>query len=239
VKRRTSKLVLFLLALLVGGAMINVAVAWAFAFDLEMGARHSVARVDNRYWGISRTESFGSLIVTSQIWSGGCRGCDLKPLAKDLFPTWFSAEALWLRESLPEHETTILVSSGFPFHALWGMQTSGPPFYLGVGFTTIERVGISVSRYQREVLLPVRPLFPGFAINTIFYAAVLWMLFAVPGAVRRRVRRTRGQCASCGYSLRGHGHDDPGGKCPECGANSVAAAAAVAKSNNHKNHNHD
>ena len=63
--------------------------------------------------------------------------------------------------------------------------------------------------------LPLQVVWPGFAINTIFYAAIVWMLFAVPGAVRRRVRIKRGQCASCGYSLRGTPHSE---KCPECGA---------------------
>ena len=63
--------------------------------------------------------------------------------------------------------------------------------------------------------LPLRPLWPGFAINTIFYAAVLWVLFAVPVKVRRWRRIKRGHCASCGYSLRGTPHVE---KCPECGA---------------------
>jgi hypothetical protein len=62
--------------------------------------------------------------------------------------------------------------------------------------------------------LSVRPIWPGFAINTIFYAAIVWVLFFAPGMVRRRLRRKRGQCAACGYSLRGIA----GGKCPECGA---------------------
>jgi hypothetical protein len=64
-----------------------------------------------------------------------------------------------------------------------------------------------------EYALPYRIIFPGFAINTIFYAAIVWGLFAVPGAVRRRVRRKRGQCAACGYLLR----DITSEKCPECG----------------------
>ena len=65
-----------------------------------------------------------------------------------------------------------------------------------------------------EVIVPVSPIWPGFAINTIFYAAVLWVLFAVPGRVRRWRRIKRGQCASCGYSLR----ENVSEKCPECGA---------------------
>lgn len=60
----------------------------------------------------------------------------------------------------------------------------------------------------------IDPISPGFAINTLFYSAVLWMLFAVPVGMRRRLRKKRGQCAACGYSLRNITSD----KCPECGA---------------------
>jgi hypothetical protein len=67
--------------------------------------------------------------------------------------------------------------------------------------------------------LPWMTAWPGFAINTVFYAAVLWMLFAVPGAVRRFVRRRRGRCTRCGYDLRGQPQPPESGHktCPECG----------------------
>jgi hypothetical protein len=65
---------------------------------------------------------------------------------------------------------------------------------------------------------PLRPIWPGFAINTVFYAAVLWVLLALPGAVRRFVRRKRGRCTRCGYDLRGQVADDKRQIfCPECG----------------------
>jgi hypothetical protein len=32
------------------------------------------------------------------------------------------------------------------------------------------------------------PVWPGFAINTVFYAVILWGLFAAQFALRRRVR---------------------------------------------------
>ena len=68
-------------------------------------------------------------------------------------------------------------------------------------------------KFQRR--LPVAILWPGFAINTIFYAAILWLLFAGPGMLRRRRRRLkRGLCPHCAYDLRGI--DSP--RCPECGA---------------------
>jgi hypothetical protein len=38
-----------------------------------------------------------------------------------------------------------------------------------------------------------------FTINTIFYAAILWLLFAAPGRVRRWRRIKRGLCPRCAY----------------------------------------
>ncbi len=47
--------------------------------------------------------------------------------------------------------------------------------------------------------LPLRPIPVGFAVNTIFYAAVLWLLTGEPFVLRRAIRRRRGLCLKCGY----------------------------------------
>lgn len=65
-------------------------------------------------------------------------------------------------------------------------------------------------RFQRR--LPIRPIWPGFLINTLFYAALLWLLFCGPGKVRRFVRIRRGRCPKCGYPI----GQSP--MCTECGA---------------------
>jgi hypothetical protein len=70
--------------------------------------------------------------------------------------------------------------------------------------------------FVATLALPLRPLWPGFAINTVFYAAILWMLFAVTGAMRGWRRAKRGLCVKCGYDLRGRGANSTA--CPECGA---------------------
>jgi hypothetical protein len=75
-------------------------------------------------------------------------------------------------------------------------------------------------------MLPFHPLWPGFVINSLVYAGLLWMLFAGRGTVRRFIRRKRGCCAGCGYNLRGQvtapapgsPAPAPGIRCPECGA---------------------
>ncbi len=76
--------------------------------------------------------------------------------------------------------------------------------------------------------LPLLPLWPGFAINTAFYALLLFGALRTPGVVRRTLRRRRGRCVGCGYSRDGL---DAGAACPECGAGvdaRVATAPAAA-----------
>jgi hypothetical protein len=71
--------------------------------------------------------------------------------------------------------------------------------------------------------LPIHVMPRGFAIDTVL-AAALWslVLFGVPAA-RRRHRRRRGRCASCGYDLRSL---TAGTTCPECGRTPVALRRA-------------
>jgi hypothetical protein len=62
-------------------------------------------------------------------------------------------------------------------------------------------------------VFPYAPLWPGFAINTIFYAAMLWLLWVAPGKIRRFIRVHRGRCPACGYIIA----PGVGNKCSECG----------------------
>jgi hypothetical protein len=79
-----------------------------------------------------------------------------------------------------------------------GIQVSLPPRRIA-GFFDVPRV------------LPLRPIWSGFAVNTIFYAAILWLL--IPGAfvLRRFLRRRRGLCPACAYPM------GEGAVCTECG----------------------
>lgn len=59
--------------------------------------------------------------------------------------------------------------------------------------------------------LPLRPVWPGFAVNAALYAGVCWVLLATPGFVVRWRRRRNGRCPACGYDLAGLD------RCSECG----------------------
>jgi hypothetical protein len=62
--------------------------------------------------------------------------------------------------------------------------------------------------------IPMVPVWPGFALDTAFYAAIALTLRSAPGLIRRRLRQARGHCPHCGYNLQGA----PTKTCPECGA---------------------
>ena len=61
------------------------------------------------------------------------------------------------------------------------------------------------------VVLPLRPIWPGFAVNSIFYAATLWLVFYVMLTLRRFIRRRRGLCPKCAYPV------GESAVCTECG----------------------
>jgi hypothetical protein len=59
--------------------------------------------------------------------------------------------------------------------------------------------------------VPLRPIWPGFSVNTLFYAALLWIPIAARSRLRRMLRLRRGCCARCGYPI------GKSAVCTECG----------------------
>src|SRR5579862_6120484 len=110
---------------------------------------------------------------------------------------------------------------GFPSTWLcrWRTSTSTLP---GTGTTRADHgVWIGVLPVFGLVLVPYVPFWPGFALNTIFYAAIAWGLWQIPLAIRRRRRRRLNRCVKCGYDLKGLA---PASACPECGGIAVQSS---------------
>ena len=209
--------VVVILVLLLAGAVVNVGVAWGCtALTGFPGWPRSVKIIDAAQWprkvpdhwpeqpqmmggrvfgwsmyrfvAATAEERNGEMWTTAQfwlfIWSVGwpCRALQWE---------------IWIDQVLPENS---LRFDGQPQHTWWlsGIVLRSANFGFGA-----RSLG-----YKR---LPIRPVWPGFAFNTLFYAAVLWLLIPGPFALRRLIRRRRGLCPGCGYPV---GESDV---CSECG----------------------
>ncbi|GAB5495759.1 MAG: hypothetical protein Phyf2KO_08390 [Phycisphaerales bacterium] len=86
-------------------------------------------------------------------------------------------------------------------------------WYLGVSSTQSFFI-------RNEVRLPLRVIPLGFAVNWVFWTAVVLLIGWAPGALRRRNRVSKGLCIRCKYELAGLT------TCPECGTQSTPKPAA-------------
>ncbi len=71
--------------------------------------------------------------------------------------------------------------------------------------------------------LPYRPIWSGLAVNTVFYAVLIFVVVSYVQGLRRLRRFHRGRCPRCGYDL---AHDYAAG-CPECAWGRVGACEAM------------
>lgn len=208
-KRRLTKLVIFLLL----GAVLNVAVAWACAAWIDLTGvfpRGTSPRKYSRYhWQVF--DHFDRIGASRMAWrvppvtiTGGRSNLDsyMESLPQELEPHLELGRVLDRRGwPLLSMQCTFVDTA----QDVWN-----PVYQVDDGIKLTATPG-SDERGLRA--LPLRPLWPGFAINAIFYAALLWLLFFGSLTARRIIRRKRGLCVACGYDLRG----DLDGGCPECG----------------------
>ena len=107
-------------------------------------------------------------------------------------------EELWLNEGV-----AILMRSGWPVKSfageLWLWGNNGPSS-AGMHFTA------------SAAYFPSRPIWRGFVANTFILGVLLWFAVALPGTVRRLLRRSRALCPACAYPM---GVSEV---CTECGA---------------------
>jgi hypothetical protein len=95
-----------------------------------------------------------------------------------------------------------------PRHA-WNPRFLTPDIWIN---SWEQGLGITGNIRHGQITLPLLPRWPGFAVNTLLYATVAWLLAATIATGRRSLRARRGRCRQCGYLLNGFA------QCPECGA---------------------
>ena len=223
-KRRLFNLVLFLFL----GAVVNVAVAWGssvlIGFEETINDIRAHRSTPVGSWNIETFHRFSAFrvewaryrkLTPNNYFSGG-------PLPENLVPIWIKYDPK-LNENR-KFEFWAAEARGWPLLILWSKTAI---WYKALDGTrhhlpTESGIELSLSPFKGGMaiipkVLPLRPIWPGFAINTIFYAAILWLLSLGPFTARRMIRRKRGHCIKCGYDLRGNSGDSGGDVCPECG----------------------
>ena len=222
-KRRLLTIPLFLLA----GAIVNVAVAWgcslwcASRLASAPAVEGGVHVGEDGVWKVSLRQAFALRSVAS--WHlqqpEDPRLLELTEAdsPSQVLPSWHRIQFPRAAEAGPMIVFQKTQACGWPCAALtWSWYTEGPDPSAPV--LTELRSGIraggqSPGMFAPEKVLPLRPVWPGFAVNTFFYSVLLWLPYGGPSVLRRQIRRRRGRCPKCGYDLRG----DLAAGCPECG----------------------
>ena len=204
-KRWTLKLALCLLA----GAVVTWGVAWACALWSPLGTAGDAmlhGSAADRIAESAGLTPFDGAFTNSELRSEGLKGMGVRVESRS-----YTGESKGSFETYPRFYWDDLVS-GYPLSALSGRRVlSGNP-----AFNTAARPPKFLGAADADRTLPTRILPLGFALNTLFYAAVLLGAVECVAFARRRVRRGKGRCPSCGYDRAGLAE---GAACPECGGN--------------------
>ncbi len=219
-KGRPRKLVFFGLL----GAIVNLGVAWASSVLIGFADTNSDIRAyRSSIVGAGNVETYHRFSAFRVEWFRSRKSTpnySVGPLPEDLVPTWIGYDP-----ELNENRSAELWDAearGWPLLVLWSKPTSWYKALDGTDHVLSPEgaIELPLSPFAGPMgffpkVLPLRLIWTGFAINTLFYAVSVWLLWSSPFAVRRFIRRKRGLCIKCGYDLRGH--SGGGGVCPECG----------------------
>ena len=193
-----NRRIVFILLLLVGGAIVNVAVAWtlpqvwhdwredAWAASMGVFSNHQIGRTvakrDNKTYIIERAE--------------------IRPdhfqLDINIGTAWYTVHVRAFHDlNRFASDYARYLQSGWPLRSCQG---------------ALREVHLQIEPATGSPPLLTSPIWPGFITNTLFYALLLWLLLFAPFAARRVLRRKRRLCEKCAYPV------GTSPVCTECGA---------------------
>lgn len=212
--RRWRLLVRRTMVSMVFGAITTVLVAWAFVYGHTPTSQHGSSPSVQPRWQVARWSGIGSVEYRSVTW-----GDTRHDFGEESIPSWCIATGLVPRDH-PNLATTWWSDSamGWPMLALRSraeldttLRSTFPSRNLRKVQWGIEAQWIHGRNFP--VFIPLRPIWTGFIIDTIVYAAIWLGMMAIASLARKQIRRSRQRCVECGYSLRGL----LSSQCPECG----------------------
>lgn len=108
--------------------------------------------------------------------------------------------------------------AGWPFRAFAAESWHREGGRLGVEGMPLYRQALVLGVTGGEsVLVPLRPLPIGIALDILFWASCSWIALAAPREFRRRRAALYERCGGCGFSVDVHAVHRPSA-CPRCGA---------------------
>ena len=228
------------------GVTATVVVAWKFSREAIYQRTQAPTRTwnavrsGNSYWVYHVRRGTGWFQIDSNYSSQDLPDSDLITVDRRLrAPSWSKA-AMALSDdpdSIMDKEGAYFswrdTASGWPMLAMRFRERTASKSGLGgnrnlISTTVTIQYGHPITdRFGLHNILPLRPVWPGFVVNTLLFTMPAYLVLVIVGAgtamLRRSRRRRRGMCTACGYDLAGLN----GGRCPECGhAYSPATIAA-------------
>ena len=195
-KRRLLIIGIFLLL----GAVVNVAVAWGVCVASSGKAIGHFPRIPpsaaQRLWDRYAREGWPPF---TQYQSGTRWGGSRARVVSITSHVNGDGEPRWLLKFFVGQQKV-----GWPIRTLQSGRYFSPP-------SGVVPVNGWLVRRKPPLIIPYEPLWPGFTINTLFYAAILWLLIPGPFVLRRFLRLRRGLCPKCAYPM------GESSVCTECG----------------------
>ncbi len=204
---RTRFLQLF--ASLTGGAALTVVVAWACAAWSPVRLREDSPQLSwgaptPQFWPTSPDSATIELSLgLTQINASGRSPSD-QPGRRGTAQWVFQAGLPFRCLHRERHRVEAWTELYFPLSL--DMFYEDEPWTNGLAMPTFFHL-----RYDYIRRFPVRPMWPGFALNTLIYSGLVFTILLAPGVVRRSFRARSNRCIECGYMLL------DAQRCTECG----------------------
>jgi hypothetical protein len=194
------------------GAIVNVGVAWACSLSADP---HAPSKVQ------SAMQIESATIVKSARSSFGCETTIFERTRVNM-PGRISRSKPGMPATIERKRWTVH-QSGWPMRALSGgrrvndvspddasqsSNANASPANASALTESRGRFSVPVRPTQAATsdpwtfrVLPMKPMWGGFAVNTLAYAAALWVLLAIPSSLRRMRRTRRALCPVCAYPV--------------------------------------
>ena len=202
---------------LVGGAVINVAVAWSFS--VWSGRSDLIGnwnRKDERPRPAPCTPDLG--VVGGPVYTYTFTRLWLYETSGTSMEMGYLDGSTSADQRARFHQYLVCWRSGWPARSLtaFGVYSNldNGPLVAEAGLPIPTRFAKTPRDIVHGDWLPIRPLVLGFALDTAIFALPVLLVILMPGVVRRQFRRRAGLCTACRYDRRGLLTSSP---CPECG----------------------